>query len=194
MATATLEDIHYVITIAGTYYTNEAKGENTHSYEVDVPMTQEQLNDQKVSALSLFRHNYADRMMKTKYPAYSGLCTHEIRKVQCSDPARLLENTALMNSLQLARYIKSHGLPIKTELYEDAGSLRAAIADYHKDNEGFVKSQKITESRKGPHLKRQSAADRMMEQYGDAFIKGAVKPIASTRKKQVEPDDDIDGV
>jgi len=187
-----LEDIHYIVTITGYYYTQEAKGENVHEYEIDVPLNHKQLDDDKVSAISLFKHNYAPVMMPKKYPDYTGLYTHKIKQTQCSEPSRLLENIGLMNFKQLVRYIRTNGLPVKHELYDDEGSLRAAIRSYKKDAEGFLKVQKITQERIGPTLAKQSVADQMMEQYGDSFVKGKVTPLPPAKKPtaKVELDDE----
>ena len=196
MPAHTLDDVHYIVTITGIYYTQAPKGENTFNYEIDIPMTHAQLEDQKVSALSLFKHNYAHILMPRKYPEFAGLATHEIKRVQCSEPSRLLENIKLMNAHQLIKYIRANGLPIKPELYEDAGSLRNAIEAYRKDQEGFIKIQKITEQRKGPHLVKQAQADKMILQYESQLAAGSLKPIVSAKAKPVAEDDEyeLDGI
>ena len=70
-----LSNIHYIITIAGLYYTAKQKGDNMHPYEIDVPMTHAQIEDKDESPLSLWRRLYAPRMMPINYPDFEGLAS-----------------------------------------------------------------------------------------------------------------------
>jgi hypothetical protein len=164
-AVKSLKDVHYFITFVGQYYTAAEKGKNVESYEVTVPMSHAQIEDPKESPLSLFRHHYAPKVMPKKYPGYQGLVSFEIKHVTCNEPSRLQENIKLMNFADLCEYIENKSLPIKTEFYEDAGSLRAAIRECEKDREGFLKIQGITESRKAPAIIKQRTANEMLEMY-----------------------------
>jgi hypothetical protein len=191
--TKTKKEVLYVFTIAGQYYTTGApRGENVKEYECDVPMSEEDVNDKRHSPLSLFRHFYAHRLMPKKYPDYTGLFTFEIRKAQCSDPRKLRNNIKVMNFHQLTRYIREEELPVKVELYEDAGSLRSAIALCEKDREGFVKQQRITSTRKGPAVRKQERADTLIEQYAEEFTRSNGKIKLQQAQAPNDEDDDED--
>ena len=97
-----------------------------------------------------------------------------------------------MNLRQITGYIAEYGLPIKTEFYDDAGSLCAAIREYRKDPDGFIKVQKVTETKKGPKLEKQNEVDRMLELYGDGYAVGTGKlePKVIKAKKSAEVDED----
>lgn len=179
-------DTHYIVTMHGVYYSNEQQGENQYSYEIDVPMTGAQLKDPKVSAISLFKHYYAPHMMLQKYPKFAFLATHDIKEVKCSNPVLLRENIKLMNYRRLTKYIKESQLPVKPELYEDAGSIRAAIEEFRKDPDGFMKTQAIAEKRKGPNMQRQEEANQMMAAY-EAQLQAATANGARVEPIKVAP-------
>lgn len=202
MATATsptksrpaLKNVIVFITFEGLYYTAGEKGKNVYSYVAkDVPFNLEQLNDPKESALSLWRHNYAQHIMPKLYPDFMGLATFEIKDKSCpTDPTLLLQNIGIMNFAELTEYIDSNNLDIITELYEDAGSLRSAIRSYGTDREGFLKTQRITEKRRGPQLHKQKAATEMLELHYKTASASTARNTNTNKKPKPETDDDLE--
>jgi hypothetical protein len=178
---------HVVVNVIGFYYTTHApKGDNLRSYDIDIPISCQDLEDKREGALSLFRHYYAHRMMPKKYPDFSGLYTHELGKpARCSNPYYLRNNVKLMNMEQLVEFIEENELPIEEKLYEDSGALRAAIELYEKDPDGFRKHQKVAEQRKGPALRKQDHADELIAEYGEDFIEGVLAPKKSKPKDKL---------
>src|ERR1700721_4494647 len=127
MAKVAANEIIYFITFQGIYFNAKRPGENQCSYEIEVPISHEQLmrtytlripcepknkNDKPYKEkniiadppLSLFRRDYAPMVMPKKYPDYQALQTFEIKEVRSTHPQMLKENIALMNFQKLTEY------------------------------------------------------------------------------------------
>jgi hypothetical protein len=188
MPKVSTKDVIYFVTFQGVYYNSRPSGENANSYEIEVPISHEQLtrtytiqipcepknkNDKPYkekqiiadSPLSLFRRDYAPLMMPLKYPDFEYLATFEIKSVRSTHPEMLRENIALMNFQSLCNYIEEAGLEIEPILYDDAGSLRYAIQEYKKDREGFLSIQEQTRKRKGKKVVQTNIAKTLLDKY-----------------------------
>src|ERR1700723_962042 len=184
------KDVIYFVTFQGVYFNAKTPGENACSYEIEVPINHEQLmrtytiripiepknkNEKPYkekhiladSTLSLFRRDYAPMMMPLKYPDYQALQTFEIKSVRSTHPQMLKENTALMNFQALVDYIEENEYEIEPALCDDAGSLRAAIALYKTDKEGFLSTQEQTQKRKGKKVVQTNIAKALLDKYKD---------------------------
>jgi len=190
MPKVSTKDVIYFVTFQGVYYNSRPSGENANSYEIEVPISHEQLtrtytiqipcepknkNDKPYkekqiiadSPLSLFRRDYAPLMMPLKYPDFEYLATFEIKSVRSTHPEMLRENIALMNFQSICNYIEEAGLEIDPILYDDAGSLRYAIQEYNKDREGFLSIQEQTRKRKGKKVVQTNIAKTLLDKYKD---------------------------
>lgn len=222
------KDIIYFITFRGVYFNAKTPGENACNYSIEVPISHEQLmrtytlqipvepknkNDKAYkekqviadSPLSLFRRDYAPIVMPRKYPDYQALQTFEIESVRSTHPQMLKENIALMNFHMLTDYVQERELEIEPALYDDAGSLRAAIKAYKEDREGFLSIQEQTHKRKGKKVVQTNIAKTMLDKYsgqlqntkdafnGKKYFKGMKEVYEKSPKLEVEEDflDDI---
>jgi hypothetical protein len=190
MSKVSAKDVIYFVTFQGVYFNAKTPGENACSYEIEVPISHEQLmrtytvripiepknkNDKPWrekqlvadSPLSLFRRDYAPMMMPLKYPDYQALQTFEVKSVRSTHPQMLKENIALMNFQQLVDYIEEHDYEIEPALCDDAGSLRAAIQLYKTDREGFLSTQEQTNKRKGKKVVQVNIAKALLDKYKD---------------------------
>jgi hypothetical protein len=188
MAKVAAQDIIYFITFIGVYFNAKTPGENACNYEIEVPISHEQLmrtysikipidpknkndlpyKEKKIiadSPLSLFRRDYAPIVMPQKYPDYQALQTFEIKSVRSTHPDMLKENIALMNFQSLVNYIEERELEIETGLYDDTGSLRNAIQQYKTDREGFLSIQEQIHKRKGKKVVQTNFAKTMLDKY-----------------------------
>jgi len=121
--------------------------------------------------------------MPLKYPDYQALQTFEIKSVRSTHPQMLKENTALMNFQALVDYIEEHEYEIEPALCDDAGSLRAAIALYKTDKEGFMTMQEQTQKRKGKKVVQTNIAKALLDKYKDQLqnVNGNGKPKKNSR-------------
>jgi ribosomal protein S24E len=204
MAKVAAQDIIYFITFIGIYFNAKTPGENACNYEIEVPISHEQLmrtytvripvsptnkndlpyKEKKIiadSPLSLFRRDYAPIVMPNKYPDYQALQTFEIKSVRSTHPEMLKENIALMNFQKLTEYIGERELEIEPALYDDAGSLRAAIQQYKTDKEGFLSIQEQTHKRKGKKVVQTNIAKTMLDKYSSQ-LQNAVKTNGNGKK------------
>lgn len=208
MSKVSAKDVIYFITFQGVYFNAKTPGENACSYEIEVPISHEQLmrtyivripiepknkNDKPWkekhvladSPLSLFRRDYAPLEMPLKYPDYQALQTFEIKAVRSTHPQMLKENTALMNFQTLVDYIEEREMEIEPMLCDDAGSLRAAIALYKSDREGFLSNQEQTQKRKGKKVVQVNIAKALLDKYRNELTK-TKKPPGKLVKQTVE--------
>jgi hypothetical protein len=182
------KDIIYFVTFTGIYFNGKSPGENQESYEIEVPISHEQLmrtyairiptepknknekpyKEKQIiadSPLSLFRRDYAPIVMPKKYPDYAALQTFEIKSVRSTHPQMLKENIALMNFQDLVNYIEERDFEIEPALYDDAGSLRSAIQAYKTDREGFLSNQEQIHKRKGKKVVQTNIAKTLLDKY-----------------------------
>jgi hypothetical protein len=190
MAKVAAAEVIYFITFIGVYFNAKTPGENACNYEIEVPISHEQLmrtytiripidpknkndlpyKEKKIiadSPLSLFRRDYAPIVMPQKYPDYQALQTFEIKSVRSTHPEMLKENIALMNFQSLVNYIEERELEIEPALYDDAGSLRYAIQQYKTDREGFLSMQEQTHKRKSKKVVQTNLAKTMLDKYSN---------------------------
>lgn len=202
MSKVAAKDVIYFVTFQGVYFNAKTPGENACSYEIEIPISHEQLmrtymikipiepknkNDKPWkekhiiadSPLSLFRRDYAPLVMPLKYPDYQALQTFEIKEVRSTHPQMLKENTALMNFQSLVDYIEERDMEIEPALCDDAGSLRAAIALYKSDREGFLSTQEQTQKRKGKKVVQVNIAKALLDKYKDQ--------LTNTKKRSSKP-------
>lgn len=214
MAKVSAKDVIYFVTYSGIYYNAKTPGENACNYEIEIPISHEQLlrtyaikipieakKGEKPwkekwiiadSPLSLFRRDYAPIVMPEKYPDFQALATFEIKAVRSTHPQMLKENIALMNFQGLVDYIEERDLEIEPGLYDDPGSLRDAIKRYKHDREGFLTTQEQTQKRKGKKVVQVNIAKALLDKYGSDLNGKTEKtkkmPVTVAKRKPVEYD------
>lgn len=130
----------YDVTIDGLYAAaGKQKGDKLRHYEVTFPMKQKHVDK---GVLFMFRKHYAATVVKKKYPDFDRLNTFNVVRAVPRDGEEITD-IQLLNEPELRELIEEEFEEIKHSLYKDAGSLRAAIREFHEDRKGFIERQEM---------------------------------------------------
>lgn len=157
-------DITYECTMEGNYM-GKAEGTNTDvqkAYSVKCTMTQAAVD--KHGVLSTWKSLIGPGIMERLYSDFQHFVTYRLAgDAVCSDPNYLQDNIHLLGLPSLKIYVKNHRLPIRTQLYTDAESLRRAIINQEKDPKGYQVTEALLVSRHGANLAMKDDLERANE-------------------------------